>query len=273
VEIDVEAQPPQKLRVSAWLFVDGAAEGATPLEIERVSVARASAGEVFGRIRNRAYRLAPSTRIRFECLVADELLTDPLDQWKVTEAALRAEIALGELNPVVVRPLSRTRFDTSMAYLRTRCADGVRACDDALPDPIQRLDACMQPNDLVMIVDTTRQSAEELYGALIDGTKPFLVFLERCPNVQSPVDGIHGLLAAGVPAILWLRDGEDPDCAIGDVLATLYGERVTNLPERVYEMRKKKALRFRTRLSLLWDTPDRPSPGTGHSLEETDRRT
>lgn len=92
---------------------------------------------------------------------------------------------------------------------------------------------------------------------------------EAVPGIQWASGDDRGELSeairAGVPAIAWVRGGHDPR-AVGQLHALLGRTRLTDLPEKVHEIRKTALPGPGRRLQLLYDDPDR-LPGESAALQ------
>ncbi|QKV95283.1 toll/interleukin-1 receptor domain-containing protein [Streptomyces sp. NA02950] len=182
-------------------------------------------------------RRTTHTLRRIEFAVPDSLLEFGFDQWRLRPGP--QDLCLGKRYEVVLRcPDARDHGDVASLWSdRWRCL--TRESHD-------------HKHPLVWLDDEDLARAEDLMYEWCEDTHPVGVAISTTPAEP----GWRAALEAGVPVILWQRDGpagSPPPVVLRKVLPL---SDVTDLPRLVKTARREADPAIRPAIALLWDDPD-----------------
>jgi hypothetical protein len=196
--------------------------------------------------------------VTVEFVLPRDLLGHAVDQWPVALAGLAHEI--GTTYPVVVRSLERIRNPMFRSRWQRRWRQ-LRAFGGAAKAELVQWLHWGQ-------VDHGTALAEVL--ALGDEC-PVCLIVSFSAEAGSLPTAITAGLVAGVPVMLWCRDGRCATQFEADIPQQMYARPLVELPALVLRLRQEAARHgvaadhLGRHLSLLWDDPDRIPPD--HPLE------
>jgi len=179
-----------------------------------------------------------------EFLLPLELLSLPVDQWQVEEAELAHPLCVE--HHVIVRYRDRSQ---------------VRGSYDQWREKTRRL---RNGSATVQWVDPNNTAAVgRLFGQLFPGGAPCLA-LERPPPTPGRTlgsDAVSTAISAGVPVIVWCRDGGSTETFAAQLRPLLGRLGVLDLPALVKQMREKFVASGDPpgeHITLVWDLEDEP---------------
>jgi hypothetical protein len=190
--------------------------------------------------------------VTIEFVLPQELLGHAVDQWPVLLAGMNHEI--GTVYPVVVRSLERIRNPMFRARWQRRWRQLREYGGAANADLVQWLhwgDA-----------DHGRALAQLLAPG---EESPVCLIVSFSAAAGSPPTAITAGLVAGVPVMLWCRDGRFAARFEADIPRQMYARPLTDLPALVLRLRQEASRHgdpehLGRHLSLLWDDPERIPP-------------
>jgi hypothetical protein len=252
IECAPDAIEPDRYLVTAWLQVDG--EPGSTLQCDQVLPLHRIPELLESLLTNESSVVGrPNPELTIEFILPRVLLDHPVEQFKINVAGL--EYRIGIKHPVVVRSLDRLRLAAihhgwrhKWTWLRGNPADAP-----------------------FCLVDRKGQhDQEELFSALSD-VSPVVLALAFPPwgNQNGEPDEHWVGLLAGVPVIIWCRDGRDPVLFAEEIKNLLAADLLT-LPRRTMQLRRQALSahigdsphdHLGLHLSLIFDDADRiPEP-------------
>lgn len=203
------------------------------------------------------------TELVVELMLPRTLITEPVDCWSV-EGDLGDCIELCVDYNVVVRPFERWKSLTGNRYLK-RLAERWRDIDDQIACHITT--ELPPPDGKTALWYKDRACNQQTVRLLTAHRSLLCGVLNEAPSPDGKADAYAGMLAAGIPVILWLRScpGEDKRAQFRDEINET---RLRELASRVHQLRRDGLLTEDwhpgRNLTLLWDDPTRQPPQ--HSL-------
>ncbi|MGY0233113.1 VMAP-C domain-containing protein [Longispora urticae] len=254
VELHEYFPNPEKYLLAVWLQHD-TGDGDRPLRTgdgEPLSLA-----ELPGKLSELLRELASASlealgELTIEFVLPDELLSHPVDQWKVTPMGFPRE--LGMEYPVVVRSLERVRNSLTRGRWRRRWS--WLQSNGGHISAVQWLH--LGAVDQAMLLADLRISGDD---------HPVCLVLCGQPGTDEALKkAIAAVLEAGVPAVLWCRDDRTAKRFEDETTVMLGGREVLDLPMLVLRHRQDAVRRGRPtehlglHLSLLWEDAERLPP-------------
>ena len=188
--------------------------------------------------------------IQLEFVLPRSLLDLPVEEWR-TELGSGAPVPLALQYPVSVRSLERMRTQRWHRAWRRRTE--------------QLLNSASEENFYWMQAEDVDAEAWRNDAILSDDRWAAVALSSPAPGVPARADELTSTLRAGVPIVVWNRDGGFSGAAVKAMRDLMGDAPLSELPRRIAEARReayqnpeKNSVR---RLALLWDDPARVISG------------
>lgn len=267
VRIDTNAFAREQYSVEAWLSGPQFCEKIYPDDPTKSAHTADTLPTVIDAIRSRCIdRLENPSSLIVECYLPRELLCAEPDRWPITLDFGLGENPLGFEHLLIIRPIDRYKSTgkSALSALRTRAAifrDWLDRTQQNCPD-----DPPAWATATAVRIRRGSAGGRALYNQLSTSNSAVCVILEEPPRgtIERGTDDIlNATLLAGLPVLIWLREGCPVEAGIPITLAT---QILRAFPEWVWDQRctaenlPADEPHFGRHLTLVWDDPERPPP-------------
>jgi vWA-MoxR associated protein C-terminal domain/vWA-MoxR associated protein middle region 0/Effector-associated domain 2 len=254
VELREDGPRPDRYLMSVWLQHDNGYGRALHVNDDQPLPLNLLPGQLDGVLLELAEEaLEEIGDITVEFVLPRELLNHSVDQWPIVLTGLDQEI--GTVYPVVVRSLERIRNPMFRARWQRRWRQLRAFGGAARADLVQWLHwgNADHRTALAQVLALGEES-------------PVCLIVSFSAEAGSLPTAITAGLLAGVPVMLWCRDGRCAARFEADIPQQMYARPLLDLPALVLRLRQEAtrpghvAEHVGRHLSLLWDDPDRIPP-------------